>query len=482
MKPTTPLTLLSILPLAASLSIDSLPTTPSILEASIQRKDTSTTHPVQRDRLRKRASTLSETLSNDITLYFANVSLGTPAQPLALHLDTGSSDLWANTPTSAFCREYATICNAAGTYSANASSSYTYLNSRFNITYVDGTGAAGDYVTDTLTIGGTSLPTFQFGIGYTSTSQEGILGIGYPANEVAANYAGGSTYANLPKALMNRGVTSTMAYSLWLNDLDASTGSILFGGVNTAKFHGTLQTLPIVPEYGVYSEFIIALTALGLNGNAGSIASGTALPVLLDSGSSLTYLPSAYVDTIFSTWGATYDATEGAAFVPCSLARQSGSVDFTFSSSSATISVELNELVLTAGYTNNQPVCIFGIAPLEEGATAVLGDTFLRSAYVVYDLSSNQISIAQTNFNSTANNVVAISSGANGVPSATAVQNAVTSVATKLVTAAATADGASAAVTATYLAGAGRAARPLITPGPAAAVAAVLGVGAMMAL
>jgi hypothetical protein len=57
----------------------------------------------------------------------------------------------------------------------------------------------------------------------------------------------------------------------------------------------------------------------------------------------------------------------------------------------------------------------------------VLGDTFLRSAYVVYDLQNNQISLAQTDFNSTTTNVVEIT--ASGVPGASPVSSPVTTLA-----------------------------------------------------
>src|ERR1700744_1162858 len=49
-----------------------------------------------RRRLLKRAGTVSETLDNLETLYFANATLGTPGQPIRLPIDTGSSDLWVN--------------------------------------------------------------------------------------------------------------------------------------------------------------------------------------------------------------------------------------------------------------------------------------------------------------------------------------------------------------------------------------------------
>jgi hypothetical protein len=65
---------------------------------------------------------------------------------------------------------------------------------------------------------------------------------------------------------------------------------------------------------------------------------------------------------------------------------------------------------------------MFGIAPTGAG-TSVLGDTFLRSAYVVYDLDNNEISLAQSAFNATTSNVIEITSA--GVPGASAVSNPV---------------------------------------------------------
>lgn len=109
---------------------------------------------------------------------------------------------------------------------------------------MDGSGAAGDYVTDTFSIGGTTLDKLQFGIGFTSSSSEGILGIGYQINEVQVGRAGKAAYNNLPAQLVADGAIQSSAFSLWLNDLSASTGSILFGGVDTSKYHGSLETLP----------------------------------------------------------------------------------------------------------------------------------------------------------------------------------------------------------------------------------------------
>ena len=311
------------------------------------------------------------------------------------------------------------------------------MNNNFNISYVDGSGATGDYATDTLSIGGQTLSNFQFGVGTESSSAEGVLGIGYTSNEIQVNRNQQQAYPNLPAAMVDAGLIQSNAYSLWLNDLDASTGQILFGGVNTAKYSGPLETVPIIQEYGSYYEFIIALTGLGIgsSGTSSTSSSGSLpAPVLLDSGSSLIYLPNDLATEIFNQVNAVYDSNAGAAYVDCSLANNDTSISFSFSG--ATISVPYKELVLSAGtsstgqqltFQNGLPACIFGIAPADD-STPVLGDAFLRSAYVVYDLSNNEISLAQTNFNSSSDNIQEISNGTSAVPGATAVASPVTTV------------------------------------------------------
>lgn len=402
---------------------------PRVVQHDIRRRD-DVGNPLERDRRRfqkRQSDTVQVDLSNEQTLYFMNLSIGSPAQQLHLHIDTGSSDLWVNAAQSSLCSSRGDPCSPSGTYDANSSSSYQYINGDFNISYVDGSGASGDYVSDRVQFGDVTLEDQQFGVGYVSTSQQGILGIGYPINEVAVAYNGGNPYLNIPANLEENGFINTNAYSLWLNDLDASTGSILFGGINTAKFMGDLQTLPIIPERGIYAEFVIALTSVGANGTQDAIASDIAVPALLDSGSSLMYLPNDIAQAIYDDVGAFYDPSQGAALVDCDLKNSNATLEFTFSE--PTISVAMNELVFTASVIRGQPICILGIGPAGS-STPVLGDTFLRSAYVVYDIDNNEISLAQTNFNAASDdNILEITTGTDAVPSATAVENPVTDVA-----------------------------------------------------
>ena len=419
---------------------------PNVVGLDIARRHIS--DPAKRDTLRRRQSqTVTETLDNYETLYIANVSIGTPPQDFSLHIDTGSSDLWVNAPNSEICTERGGDLCSSGSYDANSSSTYKYVNSLFNVSYVDGSGADGDYATDTVSIGGKSITDLQFGIGYDSNSAEGILGIGYTADEAQADTARQKSYPNLPQAMANGGLIQSNAYSLWLNDLDANTGSILFGGVDTAKYTGSLQSVPIEKEFDQYAEFLITLTDVALTDGTTSQNLTTDLPtvVILDSGSSLTYLPNDLTSAIYSALKIQYDPTQQMGYCSCGLANENITIDFTFTS--PTISVAIDELVLETSQNTDEDQedpdnddgdsgdggggdgegsldCVFGISPAQ-GETAVLGDTFLRSAYVVYDLANNEISLAQTDFNATESNIKEIGTGSTSVPDATPISNAV---------------------------------------------------------
>ncbi|KAF4223719.1 hypothetical protein CNMCM6457_000001 [Aspergillus fumigatiaffinis] len=425
---------------------------PAVVSLDIKRSISS--DPVARDRVRrKRDKTVGQTLDNEVsnvprkltfrfigriiftfnqeTLYFCNVTLGTPGQALRLVLDTGSSDLWCNAANSTLCSASSDSCNISGSYDPSSSSTYAYVSSDFNISYADGTGAVGDYATDILHIGGSTLKNLQFGIGYSSSSSEGVLGIGYPSNEVQVGRYGKDAYPNLPRAMVDQGLIKSNAYSLWLNDLESSTGSILFGGVNTEKYLGELQTLPIQKVNGRYSEFVIALTGVAFDSESHhKTYSSDALPaaVLLDSGSSLTYLPDSIVENIYRDLNVAYEPSSGVGYLPCNLAGNNMNITYTFSSPNITVMID--ELLLDAGdirFRDGARACIFGIVPAGD-STAVLGDTFLRSAYVVYDIANHEISIANTNFNSTKDNILEIGVGTDSVPSATQVSHPVTSV------------------------------------------------------
>ena len=208
------------------------------LRLSIQRGELQNYVARDRDRMHRRQ--LAQPLDNFESLYFANITLGTPPQSLRVHVDTGSSDLWCNSDQSYLCRSRFRNCEVSGTYNPNASTTSKFVNDDFQISYQDGTGAFGDYVIDTIGIAGERIPNLQFGLGARSTSTEGVLGIGYPINEVQVNLGQGDPYPNLPQLMVRRGLIETNAYSksacsslIHLADLRAHTDSAKAFGSTT---------------------------------------------------------------------------------------------------------------------------------------------------------------------------------------------------------------------------------------------------------
>jgi len=153
------------------------------------------------------------------------------------------------------------------------------------------------------------------------------------------------------------------------------------------------------------------------------------IPALLDCGTSYIYLPSAMVTQIASNFPATYNQEAGLYLLPdCSLENYNGTINFQFSN--LNIVVPLSEFVVPATddlgnpltYQNGNPACIISVLANDVDSFAVLGDTFLRSAYVVYDLDNQQIAMAQANFNVSSSAVSPIPSGTS-IPGATAVSS-----------------------------------------------------------
>lgn len=157
------------------------------------------------------------------------------------------------------------------------------------------------------------------------------------------------------------------------------------------------------------------------------------LPVILDSGTTITYVPDSILNPIMSGIGAINSDQLGGLVVPCSQACSSATFNFGFGGNGGpSIAVSFAELVdpiyLDDGSqptTNGETICSFGMASGGPGPF-LFGDTFLRSAYVVYDLTNNQIGIAQTNYNATSSNIVEITGSSIPGASSTASGAAVT--------------------------------------------------------
>lgn len=364
-------------------------------------------------------------LLNQFTYYNIEIELGTPPQKFDIVIDTGSSDLWVIGKDNPYCSTNPSQlssgayfdCRQSGIFDQEASSTYHRNNSLFMIKYGDGTVAEGDWGTDTLKIQDVVIENMSFGLGSLTNSTIGVFGVGYPENEATLSIKKNPyMYENLPVKLVNQGTINTPAYSLWLNDINAKSGNILFGGVDHAKYYGKLEVVPILPSgrFRKPSAFFVALDGVTLSsGNYESqVLNNGPVEALLDSGTSLTHLPRSIAEELLiNQFEAQYSQTLGYFVQRCDL---DGTLSYNFSG--AIIDVPFtNFLFPIMGRSGNavsdegDPLCAIGIMPFDN-QFALLGDTFLRNAYVVYDMKNNELGLAQAKINATDSNIEAIKS------------------------------------------------------------------------
>lgn len=305
--------------------------------------------------------------------YLIEFQLGSNKQPIQAILDTGSSDLWVNGPE--------VEKPVGGVFDPSKSSKHEKVGEEFYISYLDKSYASGEYVTDEITVGEHAvLEDFQFAVVNKSVNNsQGVFGIA-DRNQLATYF----TYNNFPWALQEAGITPKASYSLFLGSPAEKKGSIIFGGIDTEKYEGNLTTYPVA-----------GLRGLALNVKSAEVAGKTTemdKEVLLDSGTSLNLWPQDVIDAVAKELKG--GAILGYYLVSCD---QPLSKYVTFDFGKNKIRISYKDLVW-----NTDGLCVLGVRPSINN-THIFGDVFLRSAYVYYDLSERQISIAQARYSNSSN-------------------------------------------------------------------------------
>lgn len=329
-------------------------------------------------RFGKRSTSATITNVKDIS-YNLDVFLGSQKEKVTVSLDTGSSDLWVFGPQ---------VSNPeGGSFDPSQSSDDTPTNEQFQISYLDGLGASGNYYKDDFAflLGLTLLLDFQFAVVDSANADgTGILGVADKNQEASE-----SQYDNLPWALLKAGVTPKASYSLFLGSEQEGKGSIIFGGIDTDKYEGDLQKYPVSTSEG------LGLLPLSATINGNTINLGEAF--ILDSGTSWNLWPSELLDSVASALGSS-GQFQGVYLVNCD---QPSDKSLTFNFGKNSISLPYSDLVVNIG-SDDQPQCGIG-AQGTDLDPYIFGDVFLRSAYVYYDLTDDTISIAQAKYSSSSN-------------------------------------------------------------------------------
>ncbi|KAF7732549.1 hypothetical protein EC973_003296 [Apophysomyces ossiformis] len=365
-------------------------------------------------RVRRDVSYADRLYNDDGSEYLINIGIGTPAQNFTVAVDTGSADLWVPS----------TECNLdcpLNKFSSNESSTFRTGESDFGIIY--GIGKAnGSYGIDTVHIAGAQVVDQQFGLAKTTNDiiyttngdrkimPNGILGLGFHG-------LASTPHEPLMFNLAKQGLIDNILFSFYMGSLydPGWAGEIILGGIDHEKYAGDLYYLPVVRQDENYTYWMV-------NGKGIQVQDGENITVdapfvqnrhvIIDTGTTLTYLDKDLAEkVVLASVGhmnkVILDQASGTYLVDCGLALSSSSnIDFAFADQPLHLRVPIRDLVipLDSNDVSNATQCMFGIAPwLTSGGSAVmnasgmilLGDSVIRSIYLVFDIANHQIGFAR---------------------------------------------------------------------------------------
>lgn len=306
--------------------------------------------------------------------YFADLYFGTDFQKISVAIDTGSSDLWVIGKDSGIATDH-------GVYDQSSSTS---LSKSFKITYYDKSTANGEFVQDQVSLAenGPTVPGFQFAVADEASGQKnGILGLGLKSLEQTDE-----KYDNFPLALKNTRVIKKAAYSFYSTNEEEDSGTILFGGVDNAKFEGDLHELPITDS----KRLNIDVKTMKFGDNTVEIGQSATL----DTGSSWSHFQPDIADKIAEAAGC-LKASGFYYYKKCTDA-----VDFTVSFDGVDITVPIKYMTTPLTGSNGQTLKACALTILPSSNPNTLGANFMRSIYTLFDIEDKTISIAPIKFTS----------------------------------------------------------------------------------
>jgi hypothetical protein len=337
-------------------------------------------------------------------------------------LDTGSADTWM-VGNDFQCIDLldrtrdqdAAVCRFGPLY--NVSSTFKQIPDQvFNIEYADGERLSGIMGRENVSFAGITVPSQTVGVvDYAAwmgdMQSSGLVGLAYP-NITRAYFNStkrekkGVSYSPIFTSMCQQNLTAPV-FSLALGN----PGVIAFGGLPGApirynpKFaRASIEFLSLTAAtnyqfYSISADGFVFSSAKTKSTQTGSkspkaktknpraiLATNTRTQVIIDSGTTLLFLPTNITRSINALWSPPAEFSEESQtyFVHCNAVAPRFGVQI----DGQTFWVNPKDLVQDAGIGTR--VCMSGIQPGNEGIS-VLGDVFLKSVVAVFDVGAGEM-------------------------------------------------------------------------------------------
>merc|ERR1711977_537131 len=307
--------------------------------------------------------------------YFTEITLGSSKTLVYMLLDTGAATTWVmgKSCTSGPCKVH-------NTFDPSSSTSFKDIGKTFNISY--GSGQVGGKLgTDTISFAGMSFP-MTLGVAdmtsddFNSFPIDGILGLSQSKGD----------YPIFLETLVESKSLKSNVFGVSLNRAadGTNTGEINFGEPNTSKYSGSLNYNDVSKDAG--GDWAISLGNVGVGSTQANVKGRLAF---VDTGTSFIFCPPEDAKLVYALVAGAETTNNVTYTVPCTTTTA-----LTFTFGSTTYNVDSKDWVspMANGICTGN---IYGQAVTPENW--LLGDTFLKNVYSVFDADKDRLGFAQKN-------------------------------------------------------------------------------------
>lgn len=305
--------------------------------------------------------------------YFASVNFGSKNKALYLLMDTGASSTWV---MGSSCTTEA--CAQHNSFGPSDSTTYQSTTNPFAINYGSGV-VNGTYASDSVSFAGMSF-SLDFGsAAYTSNDF-----LSFPMDGIMGLALNNGSVPNIMQTIKSAKILSSNIFGVNINrNSDGlKNGEVTFGAIDTTKYTGSLTYTSVAS--GSAGDWVIPVDDVGFKGTK---AGATGRDAYIDTGTSFVFIPAADAAKLYANIPGSVLSSDGTSYsVPCST---TDSIQFYFSG--VAYSVQAKDWV--GGQSGSSSLCTSNIyARSLVGDNAwLLGDTFLKNVYAVFDIDQNRI-------------------------------------------------------------------------------------------
>ncbi|KAF8338740.1 aspartic peptidase domain-containing protein [Cantharellus anzutake] len=266
-----------------------------------------------------------------------------------------------------------------------ASSTSVNTQNTFNLSYGDQSSSSGQIYTDVVTVAGLTAQGQALGSAtvytqFQNRTPDGIIGMAWP-NASYFNNTGTPFFTTL----VQQKALSQNLFAFYLSAYLSGVGSLHLGGLDPSIYHDPITYTPVTRQHW----WQVGLDSVNVNG----AAVGSNLSAVVDSGTTYILGDPDTVEKLYNAiGGAPLENSNGMYTYPCHTVPQ---VSFTFSGASYSISSFFGLGHITNGSTN----CLGAImsSPTLTNSFWILGDSFLRNVYAVFDVGNSRVGFAKPN-------------------------------------------------------------------------------------